>query len=631
MGFRTNRNATGYSPARAETGGSHNKLGSGETHREETDEPPPARSTVRRLVPFFRPYAGLTANAILCLLLLSATRLALPLPLKVLVDRVFPARDTALLWVVGGGLFLVVIFRQFFSFLSNYIVRYIGQRVVFDLRLKLFRHLQRLSMSFYEEQSTGRILSRLTSDVASFRQLMTNQAFGIVTNAFMFVAVLAILTSVSWKLSLAALALFPLHLVTHFLSQGRVRKASQELREKQAEITGHTTEKLSGAKVVKSFTAENRENLAFAHETREALGLNLHMGVLSMQWNSAAGLCQFMGKVLVLIFGGTLVINGELKPGTFVACYFYTNMLHQPIMDLVKLVTQLPPALAGVERVFEILDIQPDVEEVSDPVALDRIEGRVEFSNVCFAYPGGDHVLHDVTFSVEPGEVVAFVGPSGSGKSTVSNLIARFYDATQGQVLVDGHDIRQLELRSLRDQIGIVFQDPFLFSGTIEENIRYGKPEATRQEIIAAAKQANAHDFIMDLADGYETEVGEQGGEGRRPPGGKGAKLSGGQRQRIAIARTILRDPRILILDEATSALDTAAEPEVQAALDRLMKGRTTFVIAHRPSTIRNADKIIVLKDGRIAQVGRHDELAKQPGLYRQLYKPQLTRRKRVA
>ncbi len=569
-------------------------------------------ATVRRLIPFFRPYAGLIANAILCLLLLSATRLALPLPMKMLVDNVFPARDVTLLWIVAAFLFLVVVFRQLFNFLSNYTVRYIGQRVVFDLRLKLFRHLQRLSMSFYEAQSTGRILSRLTSDVACFRQLMTNQAFGLITNAFMFFAVLAIMLSMSWKLTLVALAVFPLHVATHFLFEGRVRRASKEFRRKQAEITGYATEKLAGAKVVKSFAAENRESLTFAQETREALGLNLHMGVLSMQWNSAATLCQFLGKIIVLVFGGGQVIQGELTTGAFIALYAYTNMLHQPVMEVVKLVTQIVPALTGVERVFEILDTQPDVEEVKDPIVLDRIEGLVEFKNVSFAYPNGSPVLHDVTFTAAPGEVVALVGPSGSGKSTVTNLIARFYDCASGQVLVDGHDVRQVQLRSLRDQIGIVFQDPFLFSGSIEDNIRYGKPDATRREVIEAAKQAHAHDFIEALPEGYDTEVGENG-----------AMLSGGQRQRIAIARAILRDPRILILDEATSALDTAAEMEVQAALDRLMKGRTTFVVAHRLSTVKDADKILVFQDGRIVQTGRHEELVKQPGLYRQLYRPQ--------
>ena len=591
------------------------------THRDVADAPR-TRSALRRLGPFFKPYTGLIFNAVSCLLLLSATRLALPLPMKVLVDSVFPARDVTLLWVVGGFLLLVVLFRQLFNFLSNYAVRYVGQRVVFDLRLKLFRHLQRLSMSFYDERSTGKILSRLTSDVAAFRQLMTNQAFGLVTNAFMLAAVLAIMFAVCWKLALAALALFPLHIITHFTHfafQGRVRSASRECRQKQAEITGHATEKLSGAKIVKSFAAEGRENLAFAQETREAFGLNLHMGMLSLQWNTAASLCQFLGKLLVLVFGGSLVINGELKPGTFIACYAYTNMLHQPVMELIKVVTQLVPALTGVERVFEVLDTQPDVEEMPDPVVLDRTEGRVEFRGVGFAYPHGEPVLHDLTFSAEPGEIVALAGPSGSGKSTVSNLIARFYDCTEGQVLVDGIDIRRLQLRSLRDQIGIVFQDPFLFSGTIEENIRYGKPDATRQEIIEAAKQANAHDFVSELPDGYEAEAGENG-----------TKLSGGQRQRIAIARAILRDPRILILDEASSALDATEELEVQRALDRLMKGRTTFIIAHRLSTIQGADKILVLKNGRIEQVGRHDELVAQPGLYRQLYKPHAAHKERT-
>lgn len=575
-------------------------------------EAAPSASTLRRLVPFVKPYAGLVFNATACLLILSATRLAMPLPIKLLVDAVFPARDVTLLWVVAGGLLLVVLFRMLFNFLSNYTVRYIGQRLVFDLRLKLFRHLQRLSMSFYEERSTGRILSRLTGDVASFQSLMTGQAFALVTNVFMFLAVLTIMMCVSWKLTMIALCVFPLHVLTHFLFHGRVRSSSRACRQKQAAITGYATEKLSNAKAVKSFTAEDREGLTFAKETREAFGMNLHMGVLSMQWNTAADTFQFIGKLAVLVFGGKMVIEGGLKPGTFIAFYAYTNMLYQPVMQLVELVTQVVPALTGVERVFEILDTQPDVEEAENPVALDRIKGRVAFDNVSFAYPSGEEVLHDVTFTAEPGEMVALVGPSGSGKSTIANLIPRFYDCTRGRVLVDEHDVKTLCLRSLRDRIGIVFQEAFLFSGSIEENIRYGKPEATREEVVEAARQANAHDFITDFPEGYDTEIGESG-----------LKLSGGQRQRISIARAILRDPRILILDEATSALDAASEQQVRRALDHLMKGRTTFVIAHRLSTVKGADKILVLNDGRIEQVGKHDELVAKPGLYRQLYQPQ--------
>ena len=563
-------------------------------------------------MPFLRPYAGLILNTFACLFVFSATRLALPLPMKLLVDGVFPARDMGLLWVVAGGLLLVVVLRILFNFLSKYAIRYIGQRLVFDLRLRLFRHLQRLSMSFYEERSTGKILSRLTQDVAAFQRLVTGQAFGLVTNAFLFVAVLAIMMCVSWKLTLIALSIFPLHVITYFAFNGRVKRSSREWRKKWAAITGYTTETLSNAKAVKSFTAENRENLIFARETREAFGLNLHMGVLSMQWDTASNLFHFLGKLVVLVFGGKLVIDGTLKPGTFIAFYAYTNMLYQPVMELVALVTQIVPALTGIERVFEILDIQPDVEEAEDATAVDRIDGHVELKNIRFAYPSGEEVLHDLSFTAKPGEMVALVGPSGSGKSTVASLIARFYDVTSGQVLIDGQDARGLRLKPFRDQIGIVFQDAFLFSGTIEDNIRYGKPDATHEQIVEAARQANAHEFIEELPDGYETEIGENG-----------LKLSGGQRQRISIARAILRDPRILILDEATSALDTASEQQVQQALDRLMKGRTTFVIAHRLSTIKSAHKIVVLNEGRIEQVGRHDELLAKPGLYRHLYQPQ--------
>jgi len=288
-------------------------------------------------------------------------------------------------------------------------------------------------------------------------------------------------------------------------------------------------------------------------------------------------------------------------------------MLYAPVMQLVKLIGQIIPALTGVDRVFEVLDERPDVEEKPDAVAVDQIEGYIKFEDVSFSYADGTEVLHEINLDAKPGEVVALVGPSGSGKSTIASLIPRFYDASEGRISIDGRDVRDLRLRPLRERIGVVLQETILFSGTIEENILYGRPDATHDEVIHAAKEANAHDFITEFPDGYRTQVGEQG-----------ARLSGGQRQRIAIARAILRDPRILILDEATSALDTASEMLIQEALERLMQGRTTFVIAHRLSTIRNADKIVVLREGKIEQVGTHEELLAEPGLYRQLYEPQL-------
>ena len=572
----------------------------------------PSATTLKRLGQFLSPYTGLVTNTIICLLVLCATRLALPLPMKLLIDEVFPSGNTTLLWVVAGGLLLVVMLRMLFDFLSRFTVRYIGQRLVFDLRLRLFRHLQRLSMSFYDERSTGKILSRLTGDVAAFHRLMTGQAFGLFTNAFMFVAVLAIMLSISWRLTLVAFAVFPLHVLTCLIFHGRAKSTSKAWCKKQAAITGYATETLPNAKVVKPFTAENRESLTFARETQDAFGMNLNMGLLSMQWDTASNGFHFLGKLIVLVFGGQAVIQGSLKPGTFIAFYLYTNMLYQPVMQLVELITQVAPALTGVERVFEMLDTQPDVAEAAEPMELGRIEGRVELRRVGFAYPNGEQVLHDLSCSAEPGQVVALVGPSGSGKSAVANLIARFCDATSGQVLIDGHDIESLRLNALRDQIGIVSQEALLFSGSIEENIRYGKPDATREEIVQAARGANAHEFVEELPDGYASEVGENG-----------VDLSGSQRQRIAIARAILRNPRILILDEAASALDTASEQQVQRALEHLMEGRTTFVIAHRLPTIKSADSILVLQDGRIVQRGRHDELLAQPGLYRQLYMPQ--------
>ncbi len=569
------------------------------------------KNTLRRVMRMARPYSGLLLQVFLVMFVLSALRLVQPWPTKFLIDQAFPMRDKGLLLVIIGWLLLLSVFRQVMSFANRYTIAYVGSRLVFDMRRKLFQHLQRLSLSYYDTRRPGEIMSRLMSDVTAISTLITGSAMTLPIQVFMFFATLTIIFCIDVKLSLVVCAILPFQIATYTVFNKRVKAFNRRVRDKVQTIHGSAYEMMAGAKVVKSFNAEGRANKTFIQDTKELFGLGLDFRVLSMTWGTTTEALASIGRLIFLWFGGSAVINGELTIGTYLAFITYMGMLQQPIQSFISILNQILAARVGIERVFEILDMAPEVEEAENPIVLRDMKGHVVFKNVCFSYDGEEEVLRDVSFEARPGEIVALVGPSGSGKSTVANLIARFYDRTDGEILIDGHDIRDLHLKTFRDQTGTVLQETYLFSGTIEDNIRYGRPQATREEVIRVAEAANAHDFIMQMPDGYDTEIGSQG-----------LRLSGGQRQRIAIARALLRNPRILILDEATSALDTASEAKVQEALTRLMKDRTTFVIAHRLSTIRNADKIIVMRNGRIEQMGRHEELLEQDGLYRELYQP---------
>ena len=570
---------------------------------------------LRRIMPFVRPYLGLVTQALVTMFILSALALIGPLPMKILIDKAFPSRDFSLVAMILCGLVLLNALRQVLSFINSYTIRYVGSRLVFDLRRKLFRHLQKLSLSYYDSIRPGEIMARLTSDVAAIQSLITGTALQLLINVFTCAAILVILFAMHWRLALVALAVFPLHLATYFIFGRRVSASSRRSSQKSQEIYGSAYEAVSSAKLIRSFNAETRANKSFVRDTKEGFSLGLDLGVLCMKWNSTEGVISSMWNIFFLGYGATVVISGELQVGSFLAFFSYVSMLYAPLWQFVSMLNQILPALVGMERVFEVLDMVPEVQDAANPVAIENIRGVVEFQDVCFSYNGDEEVLKDVSFKANPGEMMAFVGPSGSGKTTIANLITRFYDRTSGTVLIDGVDIAQVHIPTFRDQIGMVLQETQLFSGTIEDNIRFGTPEAPREEIVEAAKQANAHEFIQHLPRGYEAHIGSMG-----------MRLSGGQLQRIAIARAVLRNPRILILDEATSALDTASERLVQEALNRLMAGRTTFVIAHRLSTVRNADKIIAMEEGQIKQMGTHDELIETPGLYRDLYQPQMAK-----
>jgi ABC-type multidrug transport system fused ATPase/permease subunit len=489
-------------------------------------------------------------------------------------------------------------------------MRILGGRLVFDLRRRMYDHLQRLSLGFYESRSSGEIISRMMNDVNSVTSLVTGTVLNTIISIVKALALVGVLFYTSPLVAIVAIAVLPFHFLGYFFFRARISHYAWKSTEKMSQIYGKVSEVVGAIKMVKSHSGERRESRSLIGQMRENYDIDIYSGNLANIWGQATGNISYAGEVLVMLVCGYAVLGEELALEQYILLITYVAMLYAPVSELIAVVQQILPAKVGIRRVFEVLDTAPEVED--DPEGVrEAIEGAIEFNSVSFSYERGDRILTNVSFMAQPGEVVAFVGPSGSGKTTIANLIARFYDRDEGQILIDGRDIQDYALLALREQMSMVLQETHLFRGTILDNIRYGKPEATMDEIEDAARLANAHEFICSLPDGYRSLLGSNG-----------TRLSGGQRQRIAIARALIRNPRILILDEATSALDTVSETKVQEALNHLMKDRTTFIIAHRLSTVRNADKIVVLTEGRVEQIGTHQELFEADGLYRELYDP---------
>lgn len=562
-----------------------------------------------RILKFIRPYLGRLIAAGFCTVMTAAANLYVPWIVRDVIDKVFQNKDSDLLNLISLGIVVIFFARGIFYYGQSYLMNYVGESIVIDVRGIVYRKLMTLSTHFFDTNKLGTIMSYVTNDVAALQGAMVANSIEIITETSVLIGSVGAMVYLDWKLTLFTFCTFPVVLFFMDFFGKKIRKSGHRIQQATADITSILQETLAAARVVKSFVREPYEIARFDQQNKANFYANMKSAKLMGTLSPVIEFIAALGVTAIIWFGGRSVIGGDITAGSLVAFLVYAINISNPIKRIARVLGSIQKALAAAERVFYIMDLTDTIPQKPDAITLPSVEGNVEFRHVSFAYNKGETILHDVSFSAKPGQAIALVGPSGAGKSTVASLLPRFYDVTEGAIFVDGHDVRDVTLASLREQVGIVPQETNLFNDTVYNNILYGRLDATRDEVIAAAKAANADEFIQQLPKGYDTQLGD-----------RGVNISGGQRQRISIARAILKNPRILILDEATSALDTESERIVQEALDRLMVGRTSFVIAHRLSTIQNAAKIIVLDKGSIVEEGTHQQLMAKHGLYAHLH-----------
>lgn len=563
----------------------------------------------KRLLMYIKPYIKHLILAVFCIIMAAGANLYLPWIIKDMIDKVLMDRDMYMLNLIAIGILVVMFIRGVFYYGQSYLVSYVGERVIIDVRSVLFRKFQHMPLAYYDKQQTGTVMSYITNDVAAMQNAIVNNLIEMVTESSILIGSLVMMVYLDWRLSLLTLMTIPLVGYAMKIFGKKLKSSGTIIQERMADITSMLQESISAIRVVKSFVREAYEIKRFEKQNL----LNFQAAMRNVKLMSLlAPTVEFLAAVAVTFivwFGGYEVVNETITAGELVAFLTYAVNLANPVKRLSRVYGAIQKAMAAADRVFDVMDMDEQIKDRPDAKVLPDIDGRVVFDDVTFSYKEGQHALTHVSLTAEPGQMIALVGPSGSGKSTIANLIPRFYDIDEGSISIDGFDVRDVTTDSLRKQIGLVPQETMLFSTTVMENIRYGRLDASDEEIIEASKAANADEFIRELPDGYNTKIGE-----------RGLNLSGGQRQRLAIARAILKNPRVLILDEATSALDTESEKIVQDALDKLMQGRTSFVIAHRLSTIFNANQIFVVENGHVIEHGTHEELLSLGGLYSNLY-----------
>ncbi|MCI9378484.1 MAG: ABC transporter ATP-binding protein [Eubacterium sp.] len=571
------------------------------------------RENLKKMLSYYRPYRRVFAADMFFAILASVIALAIPLIARFITSNIIylekseVLKQTLLLGVLMVGLVLVSCYCNFY--ISNY-GHVMGAKIEYDMRSEIFGHYQKLSFAFYDNQKVGALMSRITTDLFDITELMHHGPENVVISAIKICGAFVIMLCISPILTFFAFALVPVMFVYAYFFNGKMKRAFRRNREKISEINSRIEDNLSGIRVVKSFANEQMEEEKFGEGNRGFLDAKKNSYFYMGGYHAGLSSFSLLITVVVLVAGAVFISMGMINVTDLITFLLYINVLTEPVKTLIDFTEQFQNGYTGFERFLEIMAIKPDIEDDANAADLPAAAGAVDFENVSFRYEeNSEKVLSHVNLHVDAGEYVALVGSSGAGKSTLCSLIPRFYDVTGGSVFIDGRDIRSVKLKSLRDQIGIVQQDVYLFVGTVYDNIRYGKPDASREEVIEAAKNANAHEFILSLPNGYDTDIGQ-----------RGIKLSGGQKQRLSIARVFLKNPPILIFDEATSALDNESEKVVQESLEKLAKNRTTFVIAHRLSTIRNARRILVLTEQGIEEEGSHEELLRKGGIYEKLY-----------